>query len=422
MAQREDQEYIYLKVPSRYKCIYTKLLVLMTDLGIDILKDCASTCKGKNKQIINCWNMFQAACSAYTSGQSKEATLLVNYINVQLNFGCKEFVPYAIPEIVGFKLNVTNVKGNQTININTITFNINNIENAKPNSLKLIDTLNNKIIANNLSINSPVVIDNIPVEVEVNNMYSWKLSIKDIEDYDCDSDEYSIICEKREIPAISEFSLNITDVIGVNTINITKAEFKIKNEYNVNPNSLNIQFITEGINIVENGSIVSPLNIEGVKLVTEIGKIYNWRATIEDLDGNVYYSNVYTIKCSEPLKINRVFRGLSTIPPQQFNTLDIESLIEKANYEEINGSKNNSFQFVQGAIIHYLCIPENVTLIRSQFGNSLTTVLWDDTLKDGVYKLTNKGGVYNNITYKVYFYYNPAGAFPDPITVVCKNK
>lgn len=88
MIPNEDGTYTYLIVPLKYNCVYTKLLVMMSDIGIDLIKDCTSTCKGINRQVINCWNMFQAACSAYQLGETKKADLLINYIIAQLRFEC----------------------------------------------------------------------------------------------------------------------------------------------------------------------------------------------------------------------------------------------------------------------------------------------------------------------------------------------
>ena len=48
MIKNVDGTYIYLVVPAKYECVYSKLLVMMSDLGVDLLKDCASTCSGLN--------------------------------------------------------------------------------------------------------------------------------------------------------------------------------------------------------------------------------------------------------------------------------------------------------------------------------------------------------------------------------------
>ena len=78
-------QYVYMTVPSKFVCTYHKLLVLMAQYGVDMLNDCSATCKGNNKNIITCWNMFQSAMAAYQLGQNKLAETLLKYIKGQLN-------------------------------------------------------------------------------------------------------------------------------------------------------------------------------------------------------------------------------------------------------------------------------------------------------------------------------------------------
>ncbi len=44
-----DPQYVYMTVPSKYVCVYHKLLVLMAQYGLDMLNDCSATCKGNKK-------------------------------------------------------------------------------------------------------------------------------------------------------------------------------------------------------------------------------------------------------------------------------------------------------------------------------------------------------------------------------------
>ena len=45
-------EFVYMKIPAQYVCVYHKLLVMLADFGIDMLNDCSATCKGNNKNVI----------------------------------------------------------------------------------------------------------------------------------------------------------------------------------------------------------------------------------------------------------------------------------------------------------------------------------------------------------------------------------
>lgn len=85
-----EVEYVYLTIPARYVCLYHKLLVYLSDFGLDLLKDCKAGCSAKNKSIIDCWNMFQALCAAYTLGEEKKAKLLYDYITAQLELYYKQ--------------------------------------------------------------------------------------------------------------------------------------------------------------------------------------------------------------------------------------------------------------------------------------------------------------------------------------------
>ena len=78
-------EEIYLKIPAQYYSVYKTLLIKLSDLGEDLLKECSCDSNTKTKYIINCWNMFQTACAAYYLNETKKAELLINYITKQLN-------------------------------------------------------------------------------------------------------------------------------------------------------------------------------------------------------------------------------------------------------------------------------------------------------------------------------------------------
>lgn len=78
-------EYVYLKIPAKYVCTYNKILVLLADYGIDMLKDCSAECNNKNKSIIKCFNMFNAAVAAYKLEQTKLAETIIKYVDTIVN-------------------------------------------------------------------------------------------------------------------------------------------------------------------------------------------------------------------------------------------------------------------------------------------------------------------------------------------------
>ena len=80
-----NPEFLYLTIPSDYVCTYHKLLVYLADFGKNLLDDCSAICKGNNKTVVDCWNLFQSALACRTLGQDKQASLFIDYINKQLD-------------------------------------------------------------------------------------------------------------------------------------------------------------------------------------------------------------------------------------------------------------------------------------------------------------------------------------------------
>lgn len=77
-------DYLYMTIPPDYACVYHKLLIMLADMGVDMLADCKSGCNGRNKNIMSCWNMFQAACASHQLGMDKRAKTLIDYVKAQI--------------------------------------------------------------------------------------------------------------------------------------------------------------------------------------------------------------------------------------------------------------------------------------------------------------------------------------------------
>jgi len=78
-------EYVYVTIPSEYVCVYHKILAMLADFGEEMLKDCKASCTERNSGVIECYNMFNAAVAARCLGQTKKATLIINYIKAKIN-------------------------------------------------------------------------------------------------------------------------------------------------------------------------------------------------------------------------------------------------------------------------------------------------------------------------------------------------
>lgn len=213
MRKNEDGMYTYLDVPSKYNCVYKKLLIKLSDLGVDMIKDCTSTCKGINRQVINCWNMFQSACAAYTLGYWKQADLLINYINSSLQFGCDEYTTDEKPVFMIFELNIPiTITGSQKIKYNEANFVIANREYAVEDTLTIYQVINERenIIASGLSVNSPVKFNELVLNAEVGQVYIFRASVEGQDGETYYSNDYIVKCVS--VPAMNVMYYGHTDI------------------------------------------------------------------------------------------------------------------------------------------------------------------------------------------------------------------
>lgn len=213
MRKNEDGMYTYLDVPSKYNCVYKKLLIKLSDLGVDMIKDCTSTCKGINRQVINCWNMFQSACAAYTLGYWKQADLLINYINSSLRFGCDEYTTDEKPVFMIFELNIPiTITGSQKIKYNEANFVIANREYVVEDTLTIYQVINERenIIASGLSVNSPVKFNELVLNAEVGQVYIFRASVEGQDGETYYSNDYIVECVS--VPAMNVMYYGHTDI------------------------------------------------------------------------------------------------------------------------------------------------------------------------------------------------------------------
>ena len=110
-----SDEWVYLKVPAVYQCVFTKLLDRMSTWGQELLDDCTTSCKGKNRNILNSWNLFQAAVIAYEYGNITKADAIVDNIARTLGFNCEEE-----PTVKYYNIDVVTNPSSATVRINGI--------------------------------------------------------------------------------------------------------------------------------------------------------------------------------------------------------------------------------------------------------------------------------------------------------------
>ena len=80
-----EPEYIYVTVPAEYICVYHRILAMLADYGEDMLKDCKASCTDRNSNVIDCFNMFNAAVAARKLGKDKLAETIIKYVKAKIN-------------------------------------------------------------------------------------------------------------------------------------------------------------------------------------------------------------------------------------------------------------------------------------------------------------------------------------------------
>lgn len=95
MSDINDSEYIYLTIPKDYEDVYKTLLILLSEYGEEMLKDCKAACANKNRDVIDCFNMFNSAVAARELGQEKLAQTIMKYIRAKIK------IIYGVDILVG---------------------------------------------------------------------------------------------------------------------------------------------------------------------------------------------------------------------------------------------------------------------------------------------------------------------------------
>lgn len=132
---------IYLLIPENYITIYQKLITLIINNNKAIKEKPDNVV---NKQIINCWNLFQSAVAVYNLGFEKEADFFINFIDCHINniinkYGeiYNETFYFEHPDMIG-------IRGTE-ITIDDIDFYVNNEDGNIYQKVNKDETDNKKI-------------------------------------------------------------------------------------------------------------------------------------------------------------------------------------------------------------------------------------------------------------------------------------
>ena len=121
---------------------------------------------------------------------------------------------------------------------------------------------------------------------------------------------------------------------------------------------------------------------------------------------------------------HRIFIGNYTLEnknnPNEFNTVDLYKLTP-TEYD-VCSDVELTFTIKQTSDIHYIMLPPELDLKYVSFGDTIKTVLFDSANNINLYKTRSWRMADKDTDGTIYWYYSPAGAFDDIITVVCKHK
>lgn len=121
---------------------------------------------------------------------------------------------------------------------------------------------------------------------------------------------------------------------------------------------------------------------------------------------------------------HRIFIGNYTLKdknnPNEFNIVDLYKLTP-TEYD-VCSDVELTFTIKQTSDIHYIMLPPELDLKYVSFGDTIKTVLFDSANNINLYKTRNWRMADKDTDGTIYWYYSPAGAFDDIITVVCKHK
>lgn len=79
-----DVQYVYTVIPKDWIGLCQTIYYLYTEYGLEAIKECKISCDKRVSHIIDCYNIFNAAVTAYNSGRDKEANLIIKYLKEQM--------------------------------------------------------------------------------------------------------------------------------------------------------------------------------------------------------------------------------------------------------------------------------------------------------------------------------------------------
>ncbi len=128
MAIEVVGNYIYLRIPNEYECIYDNLLRSLSSIGTNSIGNCngrrfIDKCLGINPcgktlgDLIDSWNMFQIACASHELGEYSKADKIITYINSKMSFNCPTNYRIIYYGEVDYKPTLNDILAGNTYNV-----------------------------------------------------------------------------------------------------------------------------------------------------------------------------------------------------------------------------------------------------------------------------------------------------------------
>lgn len=304
------------------------------------------------------------------------------------------------PTITGFTLIPTNTNyvGAQSVSFTGANFTINKGTHIQKNSLKIY--FNTEVLAEGLSVDlsSYTFTSAITKSLVVGQTYIAKASVLDTDGKEYFSNEMKITCTAIPItnPSITNFKLipSTTAYTGTQNVQFTGASFTLSKGNNFKDNSLEIIWGTDevmGTELSTAGSSVTFASAITKNLVE--GNTYTARASVEDKNGNKYYSNTFSIRVNAPVVPIWMYTGNTAVKPTNAEIL----AATKYDYKS-----SKQFQTPVMTLKNiWFCLPADVTLVSAENVNQAGDFMYGGP--QNVDRMTHEDVTINGEAYKLHY-------------------
>lgn len=308
--------------------------------------------------------------------------------------------PVENPKIDSFTLipTTTNYVGNQQVVFTGAEYRIEKGTHIKENSLKIY--WGTEVIADNLSVEGTSTTFNpsITKNLTVGQSYTAKASVQDDTGKEYFSNNFIITCTQEVVdnPSITNFKLKPSTTIytGTQDVTFTGATFNIHKGNKLKEDSLEIEFngTIIGTGLSTAGSTVD--FTEGVTKHLVQGTTYKAKASIEDTDGNKYYSNEFSVTISVPVEPTWMYTGNNIAKPVE------EEILSGSNKYDYKVTKQFETPEMNLKTI-WICLPSEVTLKSVENVNMSGDFLYNDA--DSTNLMTIENTTVGGKSYKLYY-------------------